>query len=150
GDAPRHLARRGELLADRPYAGEPPAVGGQRTGPIEIGLVLAHAARRDEAFAARIADIGLRRLEPGPVRRQFQALAVDDDRGAVEIAGSGFGQQRLDDALGFLILAFAELLVADAPLRVDEIERRPVLVVEGAPDRVVVVDHHRIGDPRVL
>ncbi len=34
----------------------------------------------------------------------------------------------------------------DATLRIDEIERRPVLVAECAPVCVAVVDHHRITD----
>ena len=32
------------------------------------------------------------------------------------------------------------MLVPDHAVGVDEVERRPVVVVEGAPDRVVVVD----------
>ncbi|MCY1401498.1 hypothetical protein D9M71_166180 [compost metagenome] len=36
--------------------------------------------------------------------------------------------------------------MADASVGVDEVVRRPVLVVEGAPDRVVVVDGDRIVD----
>ena len=47
-----------------------------------------------------------------------------------------------------VVLAFAEMVVADAALRVDEVVRRPVLVVEGAPDRVVVVDRDRIVDSK--
>ena len=36
------------------------------------------------------------------------------------------------------------------PSRVDEVERRPVVVVEGAPDRVVVVDRDRVVDRSLL
>ena len=42
------------------------------------------------------------------------------------------------------------MLVADDPLPVDEIERRPVVVVEGAPDPVVVVDRDRVVDLPLL
>jgi len=49
-------------------------------------------------------------------------------------------EQPLDHALGLLVTSFAEVLVADAAVGVDEVQRRPVVVVEGAPDCVVVVD----------
>jgi hypothetical protein len=38
------------------------------------------------------------------------------------------------------------VVVADHALRIDEVERRPVLVVEGAPDLIVVVDGDRVVD----
>jgi hypothetical protein len=38
-------------------------------------------------------------------------------------------------------------VVADDAVGVDEVQRRPVVVVEGAPDRVVVVDRDRVVDP---
>jgi hypothetical protein len=38
------------------------------------------------------------------------------------------------------------VLVADDAVRVDEVERRPVVVREGAPDRVVVVLRNRVVD----
>jgi hypothetical protein len=38
--------------------------------------------------------------------------------------------------------------VPDAPLRIDEILRRPVIIVEGAPDNVLAVDGDRIVDPQ--
>jgi hypothetical protein len=40
-------------------------------------------------------------------------------------------------------------MVPELPLRVDEVEGRPVSVAEGIPDRVVVVDRDRIVDPQV-
>ena len=43
--------------------------------------------------------------------------------------------------------ALAEVAEPDAPVAVDEVERRPVLVGERAPDRVVVVDRNRVVDP---
>ena len=36
------------------------------------------------------------------------------------------------------------------PLRIDEIEGRPIVVLECTPDRIVVIDRDRIGDPHVL
>src|SRR5688572_31385022 len=40
-------------------------------------------------------------------------------------------------------------MLANAAARVDEVEGGPVLVLEGAPDRVIVVDHDRILDPHL-
>jgi hypothetical protein len=42
------------------------------------------------------------------------------------------------------------MVVADDAVGVDEVERRPVVVVEGAPDRVVVVGGDRVVDRHVL
>src|SRR6267378_3009680 len=41
-------------------------------------------------------------------------------------------------------------MVANPPLRIDDVERRPVMVVESAPDRIVVVDRDGKIDLHVL
>jgi hypothetical protein len=56
-------------------------------------------------------------------------------------------EEPLDDALRLLVAPFAEVVVADDAVRVDEVERRPVVVVECALDFVVVVDRNRVVDP---
>ena len=75
-----------------------------------------------------------------PVGCRLDAEPFDGDEFALD------AEQPLDDALGLLVASFAEVLVADDALLVDEVERRPVVVVERAPDRVVVVDRDRIVD----
>jgi hypothetical protein len=55
-------------------------------------------------------------------------------------------EQLLDNALRLLVASLAEVLVADDASRVGEVERRPVVVGEGAPDLVVVVGRDRIVD----
>ncbi len=45
-----------------------------------------------------------------------------------------------------VIVAFAEMMVADAALGIDEIMRRPELVVEALPDLIIIVDRHGIGN----
>lgn len=40
-------------------------------------------------------------------------------------------------------------MVADAALRVDEVVCRPIPVLEGAPNRIVVIDRHRKADFQV-
>src|SRR4029450_6250441 len=47
------------------------------------------------------------------------------------------------------VLALAELVLAHPSARIDEVQGRPVLVFEGAPDRVIVVNHDRIFDPHL-
>jgi hypothetical protein len=44
------------------------------------------------------------------------------------------------------LASFAEVVVADDAVRVDEVERRPAAVRKGAPDLVVVVDGERVVD----
>jgi hypothetical protein len=56
-------------------------------------------------------------------------------------------EQPLDGALGLLVASFADMVVADDAVGVDEVQRRPVVVVEGAPNCVVVVDRDRVVDP---
>ena len=58
-------------------------------------------------------------------------------------------QQLLDRPLGLLVGALAEMLEADAPVAVDQVERRPVVVVERPPDRELVVDHDRVADAQL-
>src|SRR5205823_10886193 len=56
---------------------------------------------------------------------------------------SRFAQELLDDPFRLFVSALTKLMVPDPPLRIDDVERRPVMVVECAPDRRVVV--HRDG-----
>jgi len=65
------------------------------------------------------------------------------------VGGSVLGQQLLDDHFRLLVFAFAEVVVPDAALRVGEVQGRPVVVAEGTPYRVVVVDRDRVTDPHV-
>src|SRR6266436_1729898 len=41
-------------------------------------------------------------------------------------------------------------MIPNAPLRIDNIEGRPVFVLESTPYRVVAIDRDRIFDPHVL
>ena len=50
---------------------------------------------------------------------------------------------------GLLVFAFTKLMMTNAPARIDEVQRRPILVLEGAPDGVVVVDSNRVVDPHL-
>jgi hypothetical protein len=66
------------------------------------------------------------------------------------VAGrSRLDQQLLDDLFRLPVLAFAEVVVPDLPLRVGEVQGGPVVVGDGAPYRVVIVDRGRVIDPHV-
>ena len=101
-------------------------------------------ASRRLALAAPVAEIRLGRAQVVPVGLGLHAEPFDGDELALD------AEQTLDDALGLLVASFAEVLVADDALRVDEVQRRPVVVVEGAPDRVVVVGSDRVVDRSLL
>jgi hypothetical protein len=60
-----------------------------------------------------------------------------------------YGEQPLDDTLRLLVASLAEVVVTDDALRVDEVQRWPVVVGEGAPDPVAVVDRDRVIDRAV-
>ncbi len=59
------------------------------------------------------------------------------------------GQQALDRLLGLIVMALARMQVPDAPLGVDQVVGRPIVVVKGAPQLAVVVDGDRIGDAEI-
>ncbi len=62
----------------------------------------------------------------------------------------GLGQQALDRLFGLAVLALAEMDVAQAALGVDQVVRRPVMVLEALPQLGVIIDGHRIGDAEIL
>src|SRR5258708_13086123 len=64
-----------------------------------------------------------------------------------DIAEPGLGQQLLDNHFRLLVFAFAEVVMPDVPLRVGEVEGGPVVVSEGTPYRIVVIDRDRVTDP---
>jgi hypothetical protein len=59
-------------------------------------------------------------------------------------------EQPLDDADRLLVPSFTEVVVADGAVRVDDVERRPKVIVERAPHRVVVVERDGVLDPAGL
>lgn len=76
-----------------------------------------------------------------PVGCRLDAAPFDGDELALH------AEQSLDGVLGLLVASFAEVVVADDACGVDEIEGRPVVVVERVPDAVVVVHRDRVTDP---
>src|SRR5262249_24872269 len=97
-----------------------------------------------------IADVVLGGPQAAPIGGGFNATPLDRNQFLTDAVDSGCGQQSLKNHFGLFVLALAELMMANMPLRIDEIERRPIVVVEGAPDRIVAIDRDRIIDPQVL
>jgi hypothetical protein len=95
-------------------------------------------------LAALVAEIRLGRPQVVPVGLRLHPDASDGDELALD------AEQPLDDALGFVVTCLAEVLVPNHTVRVDEVERRPVVIVEGAPDLVAVVDRDRVVDRSLL
>ena len=60
---------------------------------------------------------------------------------------AGLLEQRADRLLGGVVLALAEVRVADLALGVDQVLGRPVLVAPGVPGAVVVVLRDRVAQP---
>ena len=63
--------------------------------------------------------------------------------------GIGVGEQLPDQVLGDVVVALAELDVANGPVRVDQILGRPVAVAVVRPRRQIVVERDRVGDAQI-
>src|ERR671917_875231 len=127
GDAPAGLLQRDALGPCLPVPDERPPVQAQAVP--WCGLLTSRVAQIC-LWCTQVVPVGLR-LSADPFDRH--KLAVDPE-------------QLLDDALRLLVAPLAEVLVADDAVLVYEVERRPVVVGEGAPDGVVVVLRNRIVD----
>ena len=67
-----------------------------------------------------------------------------------DAAAAGLGEQALNDHFRLFVCALAEVVMPDVPLGIDEVESRPVLVVERCPDPVVAVDRDRVIEAHLL
>src|SRR5215212_8710340 len=112
GDAAAGLLEHDALGPGLPRAGQRPVVQAQ----------VLHATAA--APAAAVAEIRLRRAEVVPVGLRLDALTLNGDRLPLDV------KQPLDAVLGLLVASLAEVLVADAAVHVDEVERGPVVVGE--------------------
>ena len=104
---------------------------------------------RGEADGAPVADVAFRRSEAGPVGGGLDTFGRDAHEALFDV-GTGLPQEHLEDHLGLLVVAFAEVVVPDATLGIDEVQGGPVVVVERLPDGVVVVHHDRVADVHLL
>jgi hypothetical protein len=129
-DAPSRLVEHGALPPDRPLAPECPFVKAQAVRELIIATLLERGgARRCELRAALVADVLLGRTQPVPVGLSLHPGSVCGNQLALD------AEQPLDDLLGSFVASLAEVVIPDDPFPVDEVERRPVVVAEGRPDR---------------
>src|SRR5436309_2214234 len=121
-----------------------------RGGSIDSTLIQYCTTGRRKVLGALIADIVFRRLQAAPIGGGFRATGIDRNQFMTDAADSGLGQQLLNDPFRLLVFALAEMMLANAPLRIDEIEGRPIFVLESTPYRMVAIDRDRIIDLHVL
>ena len=100
----------------------------------QIAALVAHVQFRAGAVAQRAGRI-------------FAALGVGKWQWP-KCAGIGLAQRRLDAHLSSQIFALAQMVEADIALRIDQKFTRPTFVVEGLPDVIGVVEHHRMRDAK--
>ena len=117
---------------------------------VEAMFVEAGAIDGRESFGASVADVGLGSLEAGPVRGLLEPVRHDGREVTGNSLCAGVGQQSLNDPFRTLVLALAEFVMPNHTLCVDEVLRGPIVVGEGLPDRVVVVERDRILDVHVV
>src|SRR5882672_9700700 len=121
-----------------------------RGGNIDVMLVQYGTVARHKVLRTLVADIVFRRFQAAPIGGRLQATGIYRDQFMTEPAGSRLGQQLLNNLFRLFVFALAELMMSNMPLRIDEIEGRPILVPESTPYRMVAIDRDRIIDPHVL
>src|ERR1700694_5816464 len=140
-DPPVGLVQHDGVSLHRPVAGKGPIIELHPCGSsIDATLVQDCSTWRNEVLCTRVAEIVFRGLQVGPIRLGFDTTGVDRSQLITDAAEPGLGQHLLDDSFRLFVSALTELMVSNPPLRIDDVERRPVMVVEGAPDRIVVGD----------
>src|SRR5580704_12946714 len=95
-----------------------------------------------------IADVAFRRSFVIAWRRLNIASSVADEI-QVQIGGPDFLQKFPDHALRSAVIALSKMRVTNSSLRIDNVKRRPVLIVKVLPDPVVVVHYDWIGNMQV-
>src|SRR5438045_9160289 len=53
------------------------------------------------------------------------------------------------DLVGLVVLNYAKVMLSNTSARINEVKGWPVLIPEGTPDRVIVIDHDRVLDPHL-
>src|SRR5258708_7710961 len=119
-------------------------------GSIGATLIDRRATGRSKVLREVVADIGFRSLQGNPIGTNLRAGRIDRDHFMTDIADPVFGKQLLNDSFRLVVITLAELVMTNAPSRIDEIKGRPILVVEGTPYGIVRVDCDRVVDFHVL
>src|SRR6185437_2196674 len=112
---------------------------------VSLFRISPEAARRRKILSPRIADVGFGRTYIPHVRRGLDTFSLNTHRAGRHGRRIRILQQLLDPSLRLVVIAFAEVFIADLPLCIDEIFGGPVLIVKRIPDLVVAVQRNRIG-----
>jgi hypothetical protein len=129
------LVEDARVRLDRPVSGERPLIEPQPIGSLTC-----------EVLRLLGAEVGLGCFEVPPVGLSLEAVVGDGHQVVTDAVPAGLAQELLDGPLGLFVSTLAEVVVADSPLRVGDVHRRPVPVREGVPDRVLAVQRDRILD----
>src|SRR6266576_554543 len=104
-----------------------------RGSSIDATLVQYCTAGRRKVLGAVIANVIFRRLQAAPIGGDFRTTGIDRNQLLTNAAASGLGQQLLNNPFRPLVLALAKMMMANFSLCIDEIERRPIFILESAP-----------------
>src|ERR1700736_421179 len=104
-----------------------------RGGNIGMPFVPYGAVARNEVLGTLVAHVILRGFEVGPIGRSFRANRMHRYQSMIDVALTAFGQQLLNNPFRLFVIALAEFMMSNIPLRVYEIECGPIIVSEGTP-----------------
>ena len=151
-DPPAGSVQYGSLCLHRPVTGKRPLIEAQaRRNGIQVPRVHRGAARRRELLRFVMANVCFGRLQAAPVRGHLWTTRLEGNGRTFDPAAAPGGRQQLSNShFRFFVVAFAEVVIAHAPCRIDEVERRPIVIAEPTPDRAVVVDGNRVREPLSL
>jgi hypothetical protein len=125
------LVEHDRLFSQSPLSCKSPVVQPEiRRQGVGVPLISFSSFGRCEVVGARVAEIGLGRPEIRPVGCRFRTDPLDGHELCADVVFPRLRKELLNDLLGFFVSAFAELTMTNFALRVDEVERRPILVVE--------------------
>src|ERR1700758_5282630 len=94
--------------------------------------------------------VTLRRLQIIPIGGNFQTAGGDRNRFITDADCSSLPQQLLDGYFRLCVGALAELLMPQVTRSVDEIQSRPVLVLERVPYDMAAVHRNGVADRHVV
>src|SRR6187200_525961 len=119
------------LVADGPLTRKRPVVERQTCRRcIDTASIRFDAARRREVLRALVPEIVFWRLQVGPVGRPFHAADSSRLDTAAWTGSASVHQQLSNLVLRLFVLTLAEVTIADASTRVDEVQGGPVLIPE--------------------
>src|SRR5258708_30339514 len=71
-------------------------------------------------------------------------MSINRHQFVTMVAAVSLGKQSFNNHFRLFVVAFAELMMSNMPLRIDEIERGPIVVVKGTPYCIIVINRDGI------